>query len=203
MTPTFWIVLAAGLIFVAVVAFVLGRKTASGEARARDLEHELQRTREELASVREGVSDHFEQSARIFGRLAGEYRAFYEHFTETARALGISERRASELLQKADPQQVTAESVQEHDEGSTRVVGENDAGRDGESESPETGDARVHAASAHTAAPASPSDPEGETPEEGPADASARDYATRMEDTGENPGEDTDGATGRSDVRDR
>lgn len=117
MAPTYWILLAAALIVVAAVAFLLGRKTARGEARARDLEHELERTRHELASVREGVSDHFEQSARIFGRLAGEYRAFYEHFTETARELGISERRASELLQQADPGRVGDQSD---------VVGEND-----------------------------------------------------------------------------
>ena len=223
MAPTYWIVLAAGLVFVAVVAFVLGRKTATGEARARDLEHELQRTREELASVREGVSDHFEQSARIFGRLAGEYRAFYEHFTETARSLGISERRASELLQQADPQQVTAhEPDSQPDEGAAGVVGEDDGSRAGASVSPEgmspesisaesisaesgdmeTEDSRVRAAErppadAMDTASSSPAD--GERTEEGSADGTTPDDGSRAEPEGD----DTDERAGKAEPRNR
>ena len=48
------------------------------------------------------MTEHFEQSALLFGRLAHDYREFLEHFSESAKDLGIDEMRARELLERAD-----------------------------------------------------------------------------------------------------
>ena len=90
---------AAGL----VVGFLAGRSSAPRQRRVEELAHERDAARAEAEHVRQEVSSHFEQSARMFGRLADDYRSFFEHFAQTAQNLGLSEGRARELLRQADP----------------------------------------------------------------------------------------------------
>jgi len=62
---------------------------------------ELDEARRRADAVQTSVDDHFEQSARLFGKLAGDYREFLEHFAGSAQALGLSESRTRELVQQS------------------------------------------------------------------------------------------------------
>lgn len=80
----------------------IGRATSSDRREAGMLRRDLESTREELRTTRERVNGHFEQSARLFGSLAEDYRALYDHFSDTARRLGFSESETESLLEQAD-----------------------------------------------------------------------------------------------------
>jgi uncharacterized membrane-anchored protein YhcB (DUF1043 family) len=114
LSPEFWI----GLVVATGVAFFIGRWSASKRAdalktRLDSLQAELNTTREQAeadlalarekaAAVEEGVTNHFEQSATLFGKLAQDYRAFFEHFSTSAQQLGVSEGVARKLLAQLD-----------------------------------------------------------------------------------------------------
>ena len=101
MTVELWIALFAALAIGATVGFVFARRNAPKKSELDALRDQLHTAQTETAEIREGVSDHFEQSAVLFGRLAQDYRSFVEHFSESAQTLGISEGHARELLEQA------------------------------------------------------------------------------------------------------
>jgi hypothetical protein len=99
-----WTAIVIGAAVVAAITgFVVGRAAAPNERRVREMERERDAARAEAEKVRGEVDRHFEESARMFGRLADEYRSFFEHFAQTAQNLGMSEGRARSLLQRANP----------------------------------------------------------------------------------------------------
>lgn len=97
-----WIVL---LLVVAGASGWAGYFWASRRAPKREeldaLAAELDEARRRADSVQANVNEHFEQSARLFGKLAGDYREFLEHFAGSAQALGLSESRTRELVQQS------------------------------------------------------------------------------------------------------
>ncbi len=101
MTVELWIALFATLAIGATVGFVFAKRNAPKKSELDALRDQLHAARTETAEIREGVSGHFEQSAVLFGRLAQDYRAFIEHFSESAQTLGISEIHAREMLEQA------------------------------------------------------------------------------------------------------
>lgn len=101
MTVDLWIALFATLAIGATVGFVFAKRNAPKKSELDALRDQLHAARTETAEIREGVSGHFEQSAVLFGRLAQDYRAFIEHFSESAQTLGISEIHAREMLEQA------------------------------------------------------------------------------------------------------
>jgi|GEM_PF-2173896 len=86
----------------AAAAFAYARRGAPTQAELDALREELQTSQQKAEKVQSDVAGHFEQSAVLFGRLAHDYRAFLEHFSESARELGISDSMARELLERAD-----------------------------------------------------------------------------------------------------
>jgi uncharacterized membrane-anchored protein YhcB (DUF1043 family) len=100
-TIELWIALFAALAIGATVGFVFAKRNAPKKSELNALRDQLHTAQTETAEIREGVSDHFEQSAVLFGRLAQDYRSFVEHFSESAQTLGISEGHARELLEQA------------------------------------------------------------------------------------------------------
>lgn len=78
----------------------LAKRAAPSQTEMDDLKAELEAARETAESVQANVSDHFEQSAVLFGKLASDYREFLEHFSSSAQALGLSEARARELIER-------------------------------------------------------------------------------------------------------
>lgn len=109
MAPEYWIlIIVAAALAAGILGFFGGRASAPGERRIREMARERDEARSEAEQVRGEVARHFDESARMFGRLAQDYRAFFEHFAETAQNLGMSEGRARELLHRADPRIVDA-----------------------------------------------------------------------------------------------
>lgn len=122
----------AALVAVAflVLGFVIGRFSSSGEKDRQAIQSELDHTRSELHRVQERVDDHFSESARLFSTLAHDYHALFEHFADTARDLGISERDAGRLL-SPELQRLTsavADPPTEHPEDDERPTTENTNG---------------------------------------------------------------------------
>ena len=95
----FFAVLAVVL---AAAGFWAGRVTSPDRREVEVLRRRLDSTQAELQKVREQVNGHFRQSARLFGSLAQDYRALYEHFSETAQELGFTENETRVLLEPAD-----------------------------------------------------------------------------------------------------
>jgi uncharacterized membrane-anchored protein YhcB (DUF1043 family) len=98
--------LSIGALFALVIAiivvggaagFAVGRRTATDVKRIASLEAEITSQREALDRVNAGINSHFEESAKLFGQLAQDYRAFFDHFTASATDLGLSERRAEAI----------------------------------------------------------------------------------------------------------
>ena len=116
MGAEYWIlaILAVGLAL--VVGFVGGRMSSANQRQVEAMQKERDTAREEAEAVRAEVSRHFEESARMFGKLAGDYRAFFQQFAQTAQNLGLSEGRARQLLQQADPSLVEEAPVNAADE---------------------------------------------------------------------------------------
>lgn len=106
MAAEYWALAAFTGVVALVAGFFLGRGSAPTQQRLKALEQERDEARAEVHRVETEVASHFEQSAHMFGRLANDYRSFFEHFARTARNLGLSEGRARELLQQADPRMV-------------------------------------------------------------------------------------------------
>jgi len=103
----YWIIIVIGVgLIAAAVGFFGGRSSAAGEQQVREMAAERDAAKGEAEEMRAEVSRHFEESARMFGRLASDYRSFFEHFAQTAQNLGMSEGRARELLEQADPRLV-------------------------------------------------------------------------------------------------
>jgi len=98
-----WIglIVVVGLVS-AGAGYWFARRGAPSHSDVESLRGELAAAQKQAESVEESVTTHFEQSALLFGRLAHDYRAFLEHFSESAKDLGISEVLARELLERAD-----------------------------------------------------------------------------------------------------
>jgi len=111
MTAEYWLVAAFGLAIALGIGWFIGRRTAPTRHEVVKAQKERDEACAEVDRVRGEITRHFEESANMFGRLADDYRTFFEHFAETARNLGVSEGRARELLRQADPRLVADQSV--------------------------------------------------------------------------------------------
>ena len=60
---------------------------------------QLDSARAEAEATRTGIDAHFDRSAALFGRLAQDYRALFDHWTESAGRLGVSDAQAEALIE--------------------------------------------------------------------------------------------------------
>jgi uncharacterized membrane-anchored protein YhcB (DUF1043 family) len=116
------------IILTAVVAatggYAAARRGAPKRSELEALKRELDAAHKQADDVQSSVTSHFEQSAVLFGQLARDYRAFLQHFSESARDLGISEARARELLERADrPLLAKSSEIIDADTGAADVAG--------------------------------------------------------------------------------
>lgn len=158
-----WIALILVTALVAgVVGHRLARRSAPRKSELNELKRELEAAQKRAEEVQSNVSGHFEQSALLFGQLARDYRAFLEHFSESARQLGISEVKARELLERADrPLLGHASEVIDSmasDSGESAVAASPARPSMGE-DAAERADAQEMAAALHDPAPATPPEP--------------------------------------------
>lgn len=103
METEYWVLSIIAIVLALVAGFIGGRMSAPRQRRVEAMEQERDAAREEAEAVRAEVNRHFEESARMFGKLASDYRTFFQQFAQTAQNLGLSEGRARELLEEADP----------------------------------------------------------------------------------------------------
>ena len=82
------------------IGYSIAKRSGPSQSELDELKSELEAARQTAESVQANVSDHFEQSAVLFGKLASDYREFLEHFSSSAQALGLSEARARELIER-------------------------------------------------------------------------------------------------------
>jgi uncharacterized membrane-anchored protein YhcB (DUF1043 family) len=101
------VLLGALTALVAIAAAGLGLLLGRRQPRARDLariaelEAELAAARSSAESTKGGIDEHFEASAALFGKLAQDYRALFEHWADSATRLGVSEDRAAAIIDQA------------------------------------------------------------------------------------------------------
>lgn len=133
MSAEYWMLVIFGGVVALVLGFFAGRRSAPAQQRLEVLEKERDEARAEAERVQAEVARHFEHSARMFGRLADDYRSFFEHFARTAQNLGLSEGRARELLQRADPRLVADQTGNapggDGEPGESGAVPDNDGGK--------------------------------------------------------------------------
>ena len=99
----YWITITLVALVALVAGFVAGRMSAPRQRHIESMRQERDQARKEADEVRSEVNRHFEESARMFGKLASDYRSFFQQFARTAQNLGLSEGQARALLQQADP----------------------------------------------------------------------------------------------------
>lgn len=107
MEAEYWILSILAVVVALVAGFIGGRMSSASQREVEAMARERDEAREEAENVRAEVNRHFEDSARMFGKLASDYRTFFQQFSRTAQNLGLSEGRARELLQQADPSLVS------------------------------------------------------------------------------------------------
>lgn len=110
METEYWVLSIIAIVLALVAGFIGGRMSAPRQRRVEAMEQERDAAREEAEAVRAEVNRHFEESARMFGKLASDYRTFFQQFAQTAQNLGLSEGRARELLEEADPSLVARQA---------------------------------------------------------------------------------------------
>ena len=93
--------------------YAFARKGAPKQSELDAMAAELDEARQQADSVQANVSEHFEQSAMLFGKLASDYREFLDHFSASAQNLGLSEARARELIEQGFQPLLTHEAVDE------------------------------------------------------------------------------------------
>jgi uncharacterized membrane-anchored protein YhcB (DUF1043 family) len=149
----------------AVIGFALGRFSAPGERNCQLLQTELDRSRDELDAVRNKVDDHFSESARLFGTLAHDYHALFDHFAQTARQLGLDERETRDLLSPAMRRLPAGETRPETTDNEAAAHEEPPAAATAEAtETSREPEPDIAAATAPAAEPASAEAPSPETP---------------------------------------
>lgn len=110
METEYWVLSIIAIVVALVAGFIGGRMSAPRQRRVEAMEQERDAARQEAEAVRAEVNRHFEESARMFGKLASDYRTFFQQFAQTAQNLGLSEGRARELLEEADPNLVARQA---------------------------------------------------------------------------------------------
>lgn len=188
MTTEYWVLAVIGGLMVLALAFFAGRSVSPQQRRLEEMRRERDEARAEAERVEGEVARHFEQSARMFGRLADDYRLFFEHFAETAQNLGLSEGRARELLQRADPRLVGDQTA--------AGAGDAEAATDAEGQpAAEVSDVSAGGRAADDAEPESMTAakrPAGESPDPGPEGADAPAAEPAREDSGNGPSGDAE-----------
>lgn len=85
--PWMWIA-AVGIFLVGLLAGMGIRRPGQATAqRVKELESELQQSREELVRYRDQVTQHFLQTADLLHAMTANYRAVYEHLANGAQIL--------------------------------------------------------------------------------------------------------------------
>lgn len=167
MTTVLWIIV---VLICLAVGIWLGRYTAPGVERSREMEQERDEAQAELQRYREDVRTHFEKTAHLFNAVTGTYRELYEHLADGSERLGTGE---NARLLESKPEDRTLQTPEE-DEGGT-------AAGEPAPDTEERGAGQGEPAPGPQAEPAGQDEPAGEPGTEQPAEADEPKAATHDE----------------------
>jgi len=152
------------------IGFAYARKDVPKQSELDALAAELEEARSQAETVQSDVSEHFEQSALLFGKLAADYREFLDHFSASAQNLGLSESRARELLEQGFQPLLTHEAAAESVVADTAATPSEAATEQAESEQAESKQAESEPEGEQAESPSRASDVTVEMPESEAAD---------------------------------
>jgi uncharacterized membrane-anchored protein YhcB (DUF1043 family) len=95
-----WTLLIAATLIAFGLGFLAARLSSGAARRSRELDEELQRSRNELAAYRAQVSSHFSRTAKLVNELTANYRTVYQHLAEGSRSLCNGDGPRLEALQE-------------------------------------------------------------------------------------------------------
>ncbi|RRQ21393.1 YhcB family protein [Thiohalobacter thiocyanaticus] len=84
---TFWSLLLVALFLGLVSGFLISYLWLNQDSRARGLQAELERSREELKEYRQKVNQHFQKTAGLFEDMTERYREVYRHLAASSQDL--------------------------------------------------------------------------------------------------------------------
>lgn len=125
MTTAIWII----VVLICLVGGIwLGRYTAPGVEKAREMEQERDEANAELQRYREDVRTHFEKTAHLFNSVTGSYRQLYEHLASGSERLGTGANSGlletrPEDRQLQGPEDIEGESEKAHAAASSETPG--------------------------------------------------------------------------------
>ncbi|MCB1960822.1 MAG: DUF1043 family protein [Rhodocyclaceae bacterium] len=107
------IIAIAGAVVAIIIGFLIGRVTSEPKKNVTELEAEITRQKDEMASYKREVESHFDTTASLFVSMAGSYKDLFEHLSTdyeklsdgSAREL-FRERVDALLLGQADDQKL-------------------------------------------------------------------------------------------------
>lgn len=134
MTPPMIWVVAAAIFCVGVLVGVALPRASQERGRTRELESQLQASRQELATYHDQVTQHFVQTADLLHAMTANYRVVYEHLADGAQRLCNGQVRtlsAAALRERLLPQESTeplaAEPHNSHDPVSDETLTRQDS----------------------------------------------------------------------------
>ncbi|MAT64717.1 MAG: hypothetical protein CMN57_03645 [Gammaproteobacteria bacterium] len=84
---TFWSLLLIALLLGLVSGFLVSYLWLNQDSRARNLQAELERSREELDQYKQKVNQHFQKTAELFEDMTERYREVYRHLAASSQEL--------------------------------------------------------------------------------------------------------------------
>ncbi|BCO31734.1 hypothetical protein TspCOW1_18370 [Thiohalobacter sp. COW1] len=84
---TFWSLLLIALLLGLVSGFLVSYLWLNQDSRARNLQAELERSREELDQYKQKVNQHFQKTAELFEDMTERYREVYRHLAASSQDL--------------------------------------------------------------------------------------------------------------------
>lgn len=84
---TFWSLLLIALLLGLVSGFLVSYLWLNQDSRARSLQAELERSREELGQYKQKVNQHFQKTAELFEDMTERYREVYRHLAASSQDL--------------------------------------------------------------------------------------------------------------------
>lgn len=114
-----WVIALVAVVITGVIAFFIGRQTASSRERERvdELEEALSREKAALADYRDQVDAHFDKSAGLFVAMAGSYKDLFDHLSSGYENLSpgasreLFKDRVSALLLESRPAEAAPDEV--------------------------------------------------------------------------------------------
>lgn len=97
-----WIIGLVALVVGAIVGYLVGR-SGSDAGQRQSLSRQLDDAREELATYKQQVTDHFEKTADLVNQLTNTYKDVHQHLASGAQSLCVDQKASQALKDSMQP----------------------------------------------------------------------------------------------------